>query len=62
MAFLKINVSVWAILAVSVVLALAYAWLRQRKTGKGSSAAWGRAVFTCIGIALAATVISKYQT
>ena len=62
MVFLNISISVWGILAVSVILALGYARLMQGKNGKDNSTQRSLAVLTCIGIALVATVISKYQT
>lgn len=59
--FLKISTSVWAIIFICILAAFIYMWIDQKISRKKRGGAFYGALCVCLGIAAAATVISKWE-
>lgn len=59
--FLKISASVWVIIFICILAAFIYMWIDQKISQKERGGAFYGALGVCLGIAAAATVISKWE-
>lgn len=59
--FLKISASVWVIIFICILATFIYMWIDQKISQKERGGAFYGALGVCLGIAAAATVISKWE-